>query len=486
MVRQKLVRAVLAAIVITTTSCGYPYPHANSSVPGAMAPPLTGGPNSPPLAATTLDFATIVDRYGPAVVNISVTTRRQRTSAQIPQGIDPEDPFFQFFKHFAPDFAWPQDNQPHVMRGVGSGFIIRPDGLILTNAHVVDGAREVTVKLTDRREFKAQVLGVDPRSDVAVVCIKAKDLPTVKLGDSSQLRAGEAVLAIGSPFGFENSASAGIVSATSRLLPDDNAVPFIQTDVAVNPGNSGGPLFNRYGEVVGINAQIYTRTGGFQGLSFAVPINTALKVESQLVAFGKVTRGRLGISIQEVDQGLAMAFGLPKVAGALVDSVEPGSPAAASGLKPGDIITQAGDMAIEQSSDLAAYIANLKPGTATTLKLVRNKKAMAVTVKVVAMEEKATTQEEDSITKDRLGLTVRPLDKAERRATGLTAGLMVEQSGGPAERAGIEPGDVILSLDGTPVTSPEQLRTLTAAAGNQVALLILHNSMQIFVPLELG
>lgn len=351
---------------------------------------------------------------------------------------------------------------------------------------MVDGAKEVTVKLTDRREFKAKVVGVDPLSDVAVVRIKANNLPTVKLGDSSHLRAGEPVLAIGSPFGFENSATAGIVSATARSLPQGNAVPFIQTDVAVNPGNSGGPLFDRYGAVVGINAQIYTDTGGYQGLAFAIPINTARQVEMQLVSNGKVTRSRLGIGIQDLDQGLATAFGMPTVAGALVDSVELGSPAAASGIKPGDVITQAGDTPIDQSADLAGYIGNLKPGTQLMLKVVRNKLPLNVSVTVTALVEPATALADQGSAQGRLGLAVRPLDAAERRASGLSAGVIVEQAQGPAAQAGIEPGDVILSLDGTAVTSPGQLRELSAAAGKKVALLILHDNTRIFVPVDLG
>lgn len=279
------------------------------------------------------DFASLVDRYGPAVVNISVTQKQQKTAFN-GRGLDPNDPFFEFFRHFglpAPENAPPS-------RGMGSGFIISPDGVILTNAHVVAHAAEVTVKLTDRREFNAKVVGSDPQTDIALLKIDARDLPSVRLGSSDKVRVGEWAVAIGSPFGFENTVTSGIISAKSRALPDGTYVPFIQTDVAVNPGNSGGPLFNLNGEVIGINSQIYSSTGGYQGLSFAIPIDMVVKVKDQLLANGKVSRGRMGVTIQEVDQSLAQSFGLKQAGGALVSSVEADSPAAKAGLKAGDVI----------------------------------------------------------------------------------------------------------------------------------------------------
>lgn len=491
MLRHILPRALLGAAVIATVAGGYPYLErkaiaVGTAQVGQVGQVGTGTGHGSGDAAPPVDFPTVVERYGPAVVNISVTTAEQRTSVPMPNGIDPDAPFYQFFKRFGPQFQWPQGNTPRVMRGLGSGFIVSQDGLVLTNAHVVDGAKQVKVKLTDRREFPATVLGVDARSDVALIRIDAKNLPTVLLGDSSRVRAGEPVLAIGSPYGFENTATAGIVSAIARSLPEDTYVPFIQTDVAVNPGNSGGPLFNRYGQVVGINAQIYTQTGGYQGLAFAIPINVAIKVEAQLLAHGKVTRGRLGIDIQDVDQGLARAFGLPRPAGALIDSVEPDTPAAASGLKSGDVITQIDNKAIDSSAELAAHIADLKPGTETTLTLIRNRAPLTVTAKVGTLDGKSTAQRDAGSAADRLGVAVRPLNEAERHTSGLANGLVVEETDGSAALAGIEPGDIVLSLNGTPVTSSEQLRALTAKAGKQVALLVLRDNSRIFIPVELG
>ncbi|MGX6570829.1 Do family serine endopeptidase [Cupriavidus necator] len=485
MLSRTLPRAILGVTVIAAVVSGYPYLQRKAVAVNGTQTLSTRQEASPTTAATPLDFPTIVERYGPAVVNISVTSAERRHSLRVPDDINPDDPFFQFFRRFAPEFQWPPYN-PRIIRGLGSGFIVSADGLILTNAHVVDGASQVKVRLTDRREFKAKVLGVDASSDVALIRIDARDLPTVSLGDSSRVRAGEPVLAIGSPYGFENTATAGIVSAVARTLPEDTYVPFIQTDVAVNPGNSGGPLFNRYGQVIGINAQIYSQTGGYQGLSFAIPINVATKVEIQLLAHGKVTRGRLGIGIQDVDQGLAKSFGLSRPAGALIDSVEPGSPAAIGGLRPGDVVTQADNQNIDRSADLATHIADLSPGTMTTLRLIRNREPVTVTVKVGALEGKSSAQAKSGSAADRLGLAVRPLNDDERRSSGLANGLVVEDVEGAAARAGIEPGDIILSLNGMPVASGEQLRALAAKAGDQVALLIIRDNARIFVPVELG
>ncbi|CAG2155352.1 Do family serine endopeptidase [Cupriavidus numazuensis] len=432
------------------------------------------------------DFASIVDRYGSAVVNISVTTEEQLASEGTPPGLSPGDPLFEFFKQLDPEFTWPERHAPHVVRGIGSGFIISPDGLILTNAHVVGNAKVVTVKLLDRREFKAKVVGTDTRSDVAVLRINARDLPTVRVGDSTHVRAGESVLAIGSPYGFENTATAGIVSATGRSLPDETAAPFIQTDVAVNPGNSGGPLFDARGNVIGINTQIYTRTGGYQGLSFAIPIDTAMRIESELVMHGKVIRGHLGVSVQDVDQGLATAFGLPRVTGALVDQVEPGSPAAAAGIQAGDVVTRVGDAKIEYSAELANLISGLKPGTRTELGLVRNGARQTVAVTIAALKEMSASPDALTQTKGELGLTVRRLNKTEADAHGIAGGLLVEQASGASASSGIEAGDVILSINGAPVTTPQQLHSLATHAGKQVALLVLRNGMRVFIPVDLG
>ena len=463
----------------------------NQSAPAATlvaaAPAAT---NSLAGSVATVDFSAIVERYGAAVVNISVTGSTTPTSERRGggpgQGLSPDDPFYEFFRRFGPQFQMPPEGS-RVIRGQGSGFIVSGDGLILTNAHVINGAQQVTVKLPDRREFAAKVIGSDPQSDVAVIRIDARNLPTVKLGDPAQLKVGEPVLAIGSPFGFENTATAGIVSAKSRALPDENYVPFIQTDVAVNPGNSGGPLFNSRGEVVGINSQIYSRSGGYQGLSFAIPIDVATRVQAQLVAHGHVTRGRLGLSIQDVNQALADAFGLPRPMGALVSAVEKASPAEKAGLEPGDVIVRAGERAIERSSDLPALVAETRPGTAVKLEVIRKGQPRTLTATVgEARDPKLAQQEQAQQQGGRLGLAVRPLQREERRESGLANGLVVEQASGAAARAGLQPGDVILSCNGTPVTSVEQFRTLVAGARRSVALLIQREEAKIFVPVELG
>jgi serine protease Do len=354
--RQKaLVRGLVAAGVLSAALVGYsqlglslPSLAQANPAPAAVAVAAQAG------AATLPSFSTIAKQYGPAVVNISVTGDAQKTAAMpgMPN-MDPDDPFYEFFKRFnGPMPQMPRGEAP--ARGQGSGFIVNKDGVILTNAHVVDGAKEVDVKLTDKREFKAKVLGVDPQTDVAVLKIEAHDLPVVTLGDPQQSSVGDWVLAIGSPFGFENTVTAGIISAKARALPDESYVPFIQTDVAVNPGNSGGPLFNMKGEVIGINSQIFSRTGGYQGLSFSIPIDVAVKVQDQLVQHGKVTRGRIGVTIQGVNQALADSFGLKEPAGALVSQVEKGSPADKAGIEPGDVIVKVNGKAVQDSSELPA------------------------------------------------------------------------------------------------------------------------------------
>lgn len=429
------------------------------------------------------DFSAIAERYGPAVVNISVTAKA-RPAAMTP--FDDEDlgPFAPFFRRF----AVPRQAVP--VRGLGSGFIVDPEGVILTNAHVVDGASEVTVKLTDRREYKAKVLGTDKLTDIAVIKIDAHNLPVVRLGSPDSVKVGEWVVAIGSPYGFENSVTAGIVSAKSRSLPDDTYVPFIQTDVAVNPGNSGGPLFNLRGEVVGINSQIYSQTGGFQGLSFAIPIDVAQKVKDQLQKTGKVTRGRLGVAIQEVNQQLARSFGLERPMGALVSSVEPDSPAAKAGLKSGDIILKFNGKDINRSADLPALVADVKPGTRSTMQVWRERGAKELSVTVGEMKPDRTLAHNDGADHGRLGLAVRPLAPEEKRASGESGGLVVEGASGPAAEAGIQPGDIVLAVNGVPVQSVEQLRGLIGKGGKNVALLIARDTgngtAHIFVPIDLG
>ena len=438
-----------------------------------------------PAPVTTLpDMGSIVERNGPAVVNISVSGAR-KTGAQpdMPQ-LDPNDPFYEFFRRFR---APQQHGDEAPVRGQGSGFIVTADGTILTNAHVVDGADEVTVKLTDKREFKAKVKGLDKASDVAVLKIEASNLPTVKIGSAANTRVGEWVLAIGSPFGFENSASAGIVSAKSRNLPDGSYVPFIQTDVAVNPGNSGGPLFNMAGEVIGINSQIYSRSGGYQGLSFAIPIEVAMSVEKQIVTSGKVQRGRLGVTIQDVNQSLADSFGLKKPAGALVNSVEKGSPAAQAGLEPGDVILGVNGREVSNPGDLPAMIAGMSAGETARLQIWRQGASREVSVKVGSFsEQKVAAKDSGEEAKGRLGVAVRPLSPEEQRQADVKGGVLVQNASGAAARAGIQPGDIIISVNGETVTGADQLRSLLGKAGKRVAILVERGDSRIFVPVDLG
>jgi serine protease Do len=451
-----------------------------------------------PAAIAAPDFAQIARRYGPAVVNISVSGMKkvsddetgdaptaQRRGAP---GMDPNDPFFEFFKRFqGPNggFGGPREMP---MRGQGSGFIVSADGTILTNAHVVRDAKDVTVKLTDRREFQAKVLGIDAKTDVAVLKIDAKNLPTLPLGNPRDLAVGEWVLAIGSPFGFENSVTAGVVSAKGRSLPDDSFVPFIQTDVAVNPGNSGGPLFNARGEVVGINSQIFSRTGGYQGLSFAIPIDLATKVKDQIVATGKASHARLGVAIQEVNQALADSFKLDRPEGALVSNVDAGGPADKAGLKTGDVIRKVNGQAIVASGDLPALIGQSTPGEKVTLEIWRQGKREELSAKLGDANDKKqqVAKADDAVGKGKLGLALRPLQPQEKRAAGVDAGLLVENAAGPAALAGVQPGDLLVGIDGKPVQSIEQVREVVAKSGKSVALLIQRDGNKIFVPVRVG
>ncbi len=373
------------------------------------------------------------------------------------------------------------------MRGEGSGFIVSADGIILTNAHVVDGAQKVTVKLTDRREFEARVIGADAKSDVAVLKIDAHDLPVTKLGDPRTLQVGEWVVAIGSPFGLENTVTAGIVSAKGRSLPDDTYVPFIQTDVAVNPGNSGGPLFNLRGEVVGINSQIYSRSGGYQGLSFAIPIDVAMNVGKQLQTQGHVTRGKLGVGIQDVDQALAESFGLDVPRGALVSSVEKGGPAAKAGLREGDVILGFDGQAIDSAGQLPSAVAATDPGKAVAVQVWRDRATREVSVKLgQTTEDDAVAANADGTAAGRLGMMVRPLSPEEKQQTELSDGLVVEDVDGAAAEAGVRPGDIVIAANGTSVKSVEQLRSVVSGSKSHVALLVQRGDARVFVPIELG
>ncbi len=465
--------------------------HAQGQPNGAQ--PLT--PSKPGATAQVLpDFADLVDKYGPAVVNINTETRMQ-PHAGIP-GLSEDDPFYEFFKRFMPPDAKPnpapkgdggkgEPKGPLRPFGLGSGFIVSADGFIVTNAHVVENAAQINVRLTDKREFKAKVIGVDPRSDVAVVKVDATNLPTVKIGDSNKLRTGEWVIAIGSPYGFANSVTAGIVSAKSRdnLSGDPNmdAVPFIQTDVAVNPGNSGGPLLNMRGEVVGINSQIFSRTGSFSGISFAIPIDYAYGVAEQLMKTGHVTRGRIGVGITNVTKDLADSLGLPKTQGAAVGSVEDNSPAAKAGLQPGDVILKLDGRTVEGSADLSRTIRSLHPGTKVTLGVWRNGKMHDTTLTVAEFkDEEANAKNEAAKARKseakpgKLGLAVADIPADQKKALKLQGGVVVEAVEGPAAAAQIEPGSVILRVNNTDVPNVKVFNEVLAKLDPKkpVALLV--------------
>jgi len=488
----RLVMALVAAGVIggaSVTALQHIRPvHAATPVAAATNATVPNTPMALP------DFSRITAQHGPAVVNISVvgttSSADDTPMANGRQGAEPfgNDPFSEFLRRFqqGQGGATPREMPT---RGQGSGFIVSPDGIILTNAHVVRNANEVTVKLTDRREFTAKVLGSDPKTDIAVLKIDAKNLPTVTTGRIQDLQVGEWVLAIGSPFGFENTVTAGVVSAKGRSLPDDSAVPFIQTDVAVNPGNSGGPLFNTRGEVVGINAQIYSHTGGYQGLSFAIPIDLALKVKDQIVATGKAEHARLGVSIQEVNQALADSFKLERPEGALVSSVEKGGPADKAGLQTGDIIRKVDGRLIASSGDLPAIISQAAPGDTVAMEVWRKGETRQIDARLgIANDgaQKMAKGPDGPASQGRLGLALRPLQPQEMEVAGASNGLLVEAVTGAAARAGIEPGDVVLAINGTSVKDVEQVRSIVAKSDKSVALLIQRAGDKIFVPIRLG
>jgi serine protease Do len=427
------------------------------------------------------DFADLVEKTGPAVVNIRTTerVRNERASPQIPmpEGLDENDPFYEFFRRFFPPRQpGPGGQGPRspgnqeVPRGVGSGFIVSPDGYVMTNHHVVDGADEIYVTLTDKREFKARLIGSDRRTDVALVKVEATNLPRLLFGDVARLRVGEWVLAIGSPFGLENTVTAGIVSAKGRDTGD--YLPFIQTDVAVNPGNSGGPLINMKGEVVGINSQIYSRTGGFMGISFAIPIDEATRVVEQIKANGRVVRGRIGVGIAEVTKDVAEPLGLPKAAGALVRSVEANGPAEKAGLEVGDIILKFDNKPVERSSDLPRIVGNTKPGSKAVVQVWRKGATRELAVTVVEMEPERAAKSAPAKSggapgaqpgvANALGLIVSDIPEEKKQQLRIKNGVLVDSAEGAAARAGIRTGDVILSLDQHDVTSAKQFNDLVA------------------------
>ena len=447
------------------------------------------------------DFTELAEKQGAAVVNIS-TTQVVRANGQAlqPFGLDENDPMYEFFRRFAPRQPGvpgaPGTPREYQNRSLGSGFIISQDGYILTNAHVVDAADEILVRLTDKREFKAKVVGADKRTDVALIKIEAAALPAVRLGDASQLKVGEWVVAIGSPFGFDNSVTAGIVSAKGRSLPQENYVPFIQTDVAINPGNSGGPLFNMKGEVVGINSQIYSRSGGFMGISFAIPIDVAMDVQGQLRASGKVSRGRIGVVIQELTRELAESFGLATAQGAVVNAVERGGPADKAGVEAGDVILKFDGKPVANSSDLPRIVAASKPGTRITMQVWRKGALRDLTVVVgeVADEGGKTARAAKPAEQpaNRLGLVVSELNAEQRRELKIDGGLLVEDVRGSAARSELRAGDVILALivrgENIELRSVAQFNKLLGQVDKNanVTLLVRRGELQTFVTIKAG
>jgi len=459
-------------------------PERSAAAGGSSAPAAAGAPTQ-----ALPDFAAIVEANKGAVVNITSRINRPQQQMQNPFGggggdDDEDNPLNQFFRRF----QQPGPQMP--MQGMGSGFIIDPNGVVLTNAHVVEGADEVRVKLSDKREFKGKVAGIDHMTDVAVVKIDAKGLPAVKIGDPSKVRVGDWVLAIGSPFGFENTVTAGIVSGTSRSLPEGAYVPFIQTDAAVNPGNSGGPLLSTRGEVIGINSQIYSRTGGYMGLAFAIPIDVAANVKDQLLANGKVERGRIGVGIQEMNAQLAQSFGLERPQGALVTQVEPGGPAEKAGLKAGDVILSFNGRPVQGSNELPPIVAATKPGSKATLEVLRDGKRQDIALTVGELQPEKSAKAEPQQGGEhggKLGLAVRALTPEERKQLGSNAqGLLVQQASGPAARAGIRAGDLITMVNGQPVKSVDDLRRAAEKAKGTIAVLVKRGEASLFVPIEIG
>lgn len=435
------------------------------------------------------DFTKLVEQAGGAVVNIQASRVGEEQTASSQDGMDllPEnDAFSEFFKRLQPnpsDLAEPNDDSEY---NFGSGFLISADGYILTNTHVLSGMNNIKVVLNNRREYTARLVGSDTQTDIALLKIDAQNLPTAKIGNPKELRVGEWVAAIGAPFGFDNSVTAGIVSAKGRSLPNENYTPFIQTDVAINPGNSGGPLFNLRGQVVGVNSQIYSQSGGFMGISFAIPIDVAMNVADQLRRNGKVERGRIGVVIQEVNYDLAKSFGLEAANGALISQVTPDGPADKAGLQPGDIVQSVNGESVKASSDLPVLVGMMPPGTRLTLGIWRNGKREDVQVTLgsgnanTADSNARSGAEQNAergagFTSERTGLQLRTHSQ----------GLLVLQAGGPAQRAGLRRGDIILMVNHTAVNDEAGFNQAISGADNAVALLIQRGSNKLFLALEL-
>jgi serine protease Do len=444
------------------------------------------------------DFTAMVEQHSPAVVNISTTQKvarqpgRQFEMPDLPEG----SPFEDLFRHFFGEGQGGGMEIPeHEAKSLGSGLIISADGYVVTNAHVIKDADEIVVRLNDRRQLVAEVVGADPRSDVALLKIDAEGLPVVKIGDSDRLKVGAWVLAIGSPFGFDHTVTAGIVSALGRNLPRENYVPFIQTDVAINPGNSGGPLFNLDGEVIGVNSQIYSRTGGFMGLSFAIPINVVMNVADQLKTTGKVSRGWLGVLIQDVTRELAEAFGMSRPQGALVSKVLDESPAAAAGFKSGDVIVRYSGREVADSASLPPLVGQTPVGKSAEVVVIREGKERTLTVTIGELPgdealAQAVEPKSRSVTEKRLGIKVGEVPEALSEALELAqGGVLVEEIGsGVASRAGVRQGDVIVMLNQQAISDPEQFGELVEALpkGKSVALRIQRQNGPLWLALKLG
>lgn len=461
-------------------------PPAQAAQTNPQAAPAAVAPAARPVGASLPDFTALVQKVGPAVVNVT-TTSKARTA-----GVEelPDDQWSEFFRRFFPNP--PGGSRGFRTRGQGSGFIISQDGYVLTNAHVVADAATVSVKLADaKREFTARVVGLDRRTDVALLKVDATGLPVAPLGHSERLAVGEWVAAIGSPFGFANTITAGIVSGKERSLPDESFVPFIQTDVAVNPGNSGGPLLNLNGEVVGINSQIYSRTGGYMGVSFAIPIEVAMEVAEQIRTQGRVTRGRLGVSIQEVTQELAQSFGLDSARGVLVASVEPNGPAAKAGLRSGDVILEFGGQAIAKANDLPRLVASAKPGSQVPITLWRDGATRQITAVIGETPPDSAAERAapaSGMAPNRLGLVVRELSPAERQALQIQYGLVVEDAQGAAAETPLRRGDVIVAIANQPFSSFEEFnrRVAEAPPGSYVPLRVRRGEATLYVPIRVG
>lgn len=431
------------------------------------------------------DFTKLVEDNGKAVVSISTVRKAKRVGPQ--NGMPDEQ--LEMLRRFGFPFPFGDFNGPGMKperRGQGSGFIIDPNGIILTNNHVVDGADEVTVHLTDKREFKAKVLGTDPKTDIAVIKIEGKDLPVVKLGKSENVNVGEWVAAIGAPFGLDNTVTAGIVSAKSRNLPDEQFVPFIQTDVAVNPGNSGGPLFNMKGEVIGINSQIFSTSGGFMGLSFAIPIDLAVQIKDELMKNGKVSRGRLGILMQQLTPELAKSFNLKEAKGALIAQIEKDGPADKAGLRDGDIVIEYNGKPIADIRELSQAVASTKPGAKVKVKAMREGKPVSLVIVVGEMptDGKLNFKKPAASQNNALGANVRPLNDKEKKR--VSNGLFVESVYGAAAEAGMRRGDIIISAGGKKIRTEKDLNEVVSKAKGSLAVLVDRNGSREFIPVKLS